>query len=227
MKKILVMLTLASSLTISSLTHAAPTNQGEFDALMEEFGVLTSYRAVAAAAPLGITGFDISVEATSGTYEGSFVALPKLKFQKGLFAGLDIAGYYSSGSIPGEPVNATAYGVALTYAIWEGGAASAAWNVRGSYTNMEIPGAIGTTTMGADTSISKGFGPITPYAGAGMVMLNGTDLTGIGFSPYSATKTRYFYGLSFDLAAINITLESDTTGGVNSYSIKAGMRIGD
>jgi len=61
----------------------------------------------------------------------------------------------------------------------------------------------------------------------GMVMLNGTDLTGIGFTPYSATKTRYFYGVSFDLSFMNLTLESDNTGGTNSYSVKVGIRIGD
>ncbi len=227
MKNIPVLLMLAGGLMISSIAHAAPLNQTQFDALMDEFGVLTSYRAVSAAAPLGILGFDVSIEATSGTYEGSSVALPKIKFQKGLFAGVDVAGYYSSVPIPGEAAAATAYGAALTYAIWEGGAASPAWNVRGSYTTMEIPNVIGATTLGVDTSVSQELGPITPYAGVGMVQLSGTDLTGNFFVPYSATKTRYFYGVSFDLAFLNLTLESDNTGGTNSYSVKAGFRIGD
>ncbi len=227
MKNIPVFLLLTGGLIISSITLAAPLNQTQFNALMDEFGVLTSYRAVAEAEPLGLIGFDISIEATSGTYEGSSVALPKIKFQKGLFAGVDVAGYYSTVPIPGEAAAATAYGAALTYAIWKGGAASPAWNVRGSYTTMEIPNVIGTTTIGVDTSISKGLGPITPYAGVGMVQLNGTDLTGNFFVPYNATKTRYFYGISFDLSFLNLTLESDNTGGTNSYSIKAGIRIGD
>lgn len=228
MKKILALMMFTGSLVTAPLVHAAPTDQATFDALMDEFGVLTSYRAVAAAAPLGILGFDISLEATSGTYEGTSVALPKLKFQKGLFAGLDLAGYYSSFSVPGDGAATIAYGAALTYAIWEGGVAKPAWNIRGSYTNTDVSGLVGVTTMGVDTSISKGFGPITPYAGVGMVTLNGTDLAGlIGVNDYSATKSRYFYGLAFDLGPINFTFESDTTGGVNSYSLKTGIRIGD
>lgn len=226
MKKILVLLSLTGSLVISSFAHAAPGNQVAFDALMDEFGVLTSYRAVAAAAPLGLLGFDVSLEATSGTYDGNSVVLPKIKFQKGLFAGLDLAGYYSTFSVPVDNAATTAYGAALTYAIWEGGAAKPALNVRGSYTNTNVAGIIRATTIGVDTSISKGFGPITPYAGIGMVNLSGIDSTGT-YSNYSATKSRYFYGFSLDLAILNFTFEADTTGGVNSISLKTGIRIGD
>ena len=227
MKKIAVLLATCVVLTVSVRAHAAPTDQTEFDALMDEFGVLTSYRAVAPAVPLGVIGFDISLEATSGTYEGSDVALPKLKLQKGLIAGLDIAGYYTAVPIPGESVNATGYGAALTYAIWDGGAIAPAWNIRGSYTSLDIPGIINTTTTGIDTSMSKGFGPVTPYIGIGMFNLTGSDKSGFGFADYNASKTRYYYGLSFDLLAFNLTLEGDNTDGVNSYSAKVGFRIGD
>jgi hypothetical protein len=219
--------TLALVLVSSKNAIAAPTSQAQFDALMDEFGVITSYRAVAPAAPLGIIGFDLSLEATSGTYEGNSVILPKIKFQKGLIAGLDVAGYYSAGSIPGESASATAYGAAITYAILKGGVASPAWNVRGSYTSLEIPNVVSTTTTGIDTSISKGFGPVTPYVGVGTFMLNGTDLTGNFFNKYDATKTRYYYGVSLDMLAFNLTFEGDNTDGTNSYSAKIGFRIGD
>lgn len=212
----------------SSVAHAAPpASQAAFNNLMDEFGVLTEYRAVAAAAPLGIVGFDISVEGTSGKFQGNSVVLPKLKFQKGLVAGLDIAGYYTSIGIPTTGVTGTGYGAALSYAIWKGGIASPAWNVRGSYTSYEVPGYLKATTTGLDTSISKGFGPISPYAGIGFVQLNGSDLSGSGFSDYGKTRSRYFYGLAFDLTAFNLTVEADNTGGTNSYSLKMGFRIGD
>jgi len=211
---------------VSSLTHAAPVDQASFDALMDEFGVLTSYRAMASAEPLGILGFDISLEGTSGTYEGASVALPKIKIQKGLIAGLDVAGYYTSFTVPGDNASATGYGVALTYAIMDGSTLAPAWNIRGSYTNADVSGIVKTTTMGIDTSISKGLGPITPYIGIGTFSLSGVDSTAT-FADYNATKTRYFYGLSFDLLALNLTFEGDNTDGVGSYSVKAGFRIGD
>lgn len=226
MRKFLALLTLTGGLIIPTLTHAVPTDQATFDALMDEFGVLTSYRAVASAEPLGILGFDLSLEATSGTFEGADVVLPKIKFQKGLIAGLDVAGYYSSFSVPGIDSN-TAWGAALTYAFWDGSTVAPAWNIRGSYTSADVSGVVKTTTMGIDTSMSKGFGPITPYIGIGAFNLTGTDLAGIGVVDYNATKTRYYYGLSFDLLALNLTFEGDNTDGVNSYSAKIGFRIGD
>jgi hypothetical protein len=226
-KFIIVLLAALASLAVSAVAQAAPGNQTDFDNLMDEFGVLTSYRAVAPAVPLGIIGFDLSLEGTSGTYEGSDVVLPKIKFQKGLIAGLDVAGYYTAVSIPGVSQNASGYGAALTYAIWDGSTVTPAWNIRGSYTSLDVPGVLKTTTTGFDTSMSKGLGPITPYIGIGMFNLNGSDQSGFGFTDYSASKTRYYYGLSFDLLAFNLTLEGDSTDGVNSYSAKIGFRIGD
>ena len=75
--------------------------------------------------------------------------------------------------------------------------------------------------------MSKGLGPVTPYIGIGMFNLNGSDQSGSGFTDYSASKTRYYYGLSFDLLAFNLTFEGDNTDGVNSYSAKIGFRVGD
>ncbi|MFV1998272.1 MAG: hypothetical protein ACC641_09715 [Acidiferrobacterales bacterium] len=226
-RKILVLLTLVGSLTISPIASAVHLTQPQFDALMDEFGVLTSYRAVASAEPLGILGFDVSLEGTSGTYQGASLVLPKIKFQKGLIAGLDVAGYYSSFSVPGVNAATTGYGAALTYAIWDGSMVAPAWNIRGSYTSADVSGIVKTTTMGIDTSVSKGFGPVTPYIGIGTFNLTGSDLSGDGLADYNATKTRYFYGLSFDLLALNLTFEGDNTDGVSSYSVKAGIRIGD
>ena len=227
MKFLIVILAALAALAVSSVARAAPGSQTDFNNLMDEFGVLTSYRAVAPAVPLGILGFDLSLEGTSGTYEGSDVVLPKIKFQKGLIAGLDVAGYYSSFTVPGDNIGTTAYGAALTYAIWNGSTVAPAWNIRGSYTSLEVPGILKTTTTGFDTSMSKGLGPVTPYIGIGMFNLNGSDQSGSGFTDYSASKTRYYYGLSFDLLAFNLTFEGDNTDGVNSYSAKIGFRIGD
>ena len=226
MKPIRSLLLIITPLVLAPNAFAAPGTQPQFDALMDEFGAITAYRAVAPATPLGILGIDVSLEATSGTYEGNSVVLPKLKFQKGLIAGLDVAGYYSTFSVPGDNANTTAYGVALTYAIMKGSTVAPAWNVRGSYTSTDVSGIVKSTTTGIDTSISKGFGPITPYVGVGMVKLNGVDPTAT-FNDYNADKTRYYYGVSLDMLALNLTFEGDSTNGTNSWSVKAGFRIGD
>lgn len=225
MKKLIVLLSMVGSLAISPVTQAVPTNQGEFNAIVDEIGVLTAYRAVATAVPLGTLGFDISLEGTSGTFEGSDIVLPKIKFQKGLPAGFDIAGYYSSFELPGNAPT-TAYGAAVTYAILKGSATSPAWNIIGSYANSDISGIVKTNTTAFDTTLSKGFGPISPYIGIGTLSLNGTDNTAT-YNDYSSTKTRFFYGLSFDALAFNFTIEGEDVDGVNAYSVKIGFRVGD
>lgn len=231
MKRLASALAVTAALGFSAGVQAAPTDQTTFDSLMDEFGVLTGYRAVAAAAPLGLIGFDLSLEATSGTYEGAAIFLPKVKLQKGLPGGIDLSGYYVGGTVSDTTLGSktiAGYGVALSYAIWEGGVASPAWNVRGSMTSLDIPDLFKVTTTGLETSMSKGFGPVTPYAGIGYLMMTGSNQNSlITVSDYSATKSRYFYGLSLDLAFMNLTFEGDSTNGTNSYSVKAGFRIGD
>lgn len=230
MKLLLKLIPLIASILIAGEAlagHIPWLSQADFDQFNTEFGGATQYRAVASAEPLGLIGFDVSIEATSATIDGTTVVIPKVKFQKGLFAGFDISGYYSTiptSGLTGIGNDGTLYGIALSYAIWEGGAAKPALAIRGSYTQAEIPSIVSTTTYGVDTTISKGIGPITPYAGIGLVQMKSTDLVGTGFSA-SSQQNRYFYGLSFDLLLLNLTLESDTTGGIQTYTVKGGFRF--
>lgn len=204
-----------------------PWTQSSLDTFNMEFGGATLYRAVAPADPLGLIGFDIGVEATSVTIDGQSFFIPKIKFQKGLFAGVDISGHYSqipTSGITGISSDGTMYGVALSYAIWEGGPGSPALALRGSYTSAEIPLVASTTTYGVDLAISKGLGPLTPYAGIGLVQLNTTDDSGGGLTS-SSQQNRYFYGFNLNLVFMDLALESDTMGDVQSYSLKAGFRF--
>ncbi len=231
MKLLLKLIPLTAGILMAGQAYAIglPWTQNGLDNFNTDFGIATQYRAVASAEPLGLIGFDVSIEATSATIDGTTVVIPKVKFQKGLFAGFDISGYYSTiptSGITGIGSDGTMYGIALSYALWEGGAAKPALAIRGSYTQAEIPSVVSTTTYGVDTTISKGLGPITPYAGIGLVQMSSSDLDGVGtvFSA-SSQQNRYFYGFSFDLLLLNLTLESDTTGGIQTYTVKGGFRF--
>jgi len=224
MKKLLLALILFG---FAGSANAAWTlaNQTDFNARSNEIGSALVYRAVAPANPLGLLGFDIAVEGTSATISGDSVIVPKVKFQKGLPGDFDISGYYTQ--IPLASVGATdgtAYGIALSYAILEGGAVSPALAIRGSYTNADIPSIMGVTTTGVDLTISKGLPIISPYAGIGMASINTTDKSG-SYSDYSATATRYFVGANFNLKIMDIAVESGKTGDNTFTTFKLGFRF--
>ena len=84
-------------------------NQSEFKSLTKEAGAALGYRNLVPAAPLGITGFDIGVEATvmsineNSTYwkaafsqdAPAYLAVPKIRVRKGLPFGIDVGAIYS------------------------------------------------------------------------------------------------------------------------------------
>ena len=212
---------------ISSANAVNLGTQPGFDTFSREVGAASLYRAVAPADPLGITGFDIAVEATMATIDGTSVTIPKLKFQKGLPGKFDIAGYYTAlptSGIAGVGADGTAYGVALSYAFMEGGMVKPALAIRGSYTTLDIPGVIGVNTTGVDLTISKGFVLLTPYAGAGLVNISSTDKTGT-VSGYSGQASRYFVGANLNLKVMDVAFESGKTGDSQFTTVKLGFRF--
>lgn len=222
--------TLASiliSFGLAGSASAAPnlSTQAGFDAFSSELGGAMVYRAVAPADPLGITGFDIAIEATNASFGGSATTIPKLKLQKGLPGNLDISGYYTmlpTASLVGA--DGTAYGMALSYAIWEGGVAAPALAIRGSYTAADIPGVITANTTGIDLTISKGITLLSPYAGIGLVNISTSDSTGT-WNDYSEQATRYFFGANLNLKLFDIAFESGTTGSNQFTTFKIGYRF--
>ena len=107
----------AATLAVISAAAEADTNinlnsflsQSDFRLLSEDLGAALSYKAVAPAEPLGLTGFDIGLEATATKLEHadifkrassgdapSTLVIPKLHIHKGLPLGLDIGAFYST-----------------------------------------------------------------------------------------------------------------------------------
>ncbi len=102
--------------------------QDQFKLFTEDLTAALSYKAVAPATPLGVTGFDLSVglagtrmknsniwQLATGT-DLNILPVPKLQVAKGLPFGIDIGGFYTA--VPGS--NIRLYGAELKYAILEG-----------------------------------------------------------------------------------------------------------
>jgi hypothetical protein len=194
----------------------AGLTQKAFKDLSKEAAAVLSYKNLAPAEPLGITGFDIGLESSfvsistgnNNYWEKAFaddapsvLPAPKIRIRKGLPAGIDIGAMYST--VPGS--NIKLYGAEISYAILEGTVATPALGVRGTYTKLTGVEDLDFQTTGFDVSISKGFVMLTPYAGVGMVHFSSTAkgnlqtlstaLTGSPLSDEKQWQPRYFGGL--------------------------------
>ncbi len=226
----------AMAASISTLNQLA---QSEFRTFSEDLGAALSYKPITPAESLGTTGFDMGIEvtqtdtsksaqiwskATNGGSSVSKVYVPRLHIAKGLPLGIDIAAFYSR--IPSA--NISLVGTELRYAIVEGGVATPAIAVRGSYTKLSGVDQLGLNTKGLDVSISKGFAMFTPYAGVGQVWVNSkANVTGTGGVTLdeSFTQSKVFVGANLNFGLTNIAAEVDKTGGIQSVSLKLGFRF--
>lgn len=214
---------------IGSLT----INQTQFRLLSEDLGAALSYKAVIPAEPLGLTGFDFSLEGSSTKLEhaeilkqvtngdsGSTLVIPKLHLHKGLPLGIDVGAFYSA--VPNS--NIELWGAELRYALLKGGAATPAVALRGSYSKLQGVNSLDFNTKGVDLSVSKGFTLLTPYAGIGKVWIESTP-NGFGLVSEDFSSSKVFAGVNFNFGLVNIALETDKTGDATSYSAKFGWRL--
>lgn len=208
--------------------------QSDFRLLSEDLGAALSYKAVAPGEALGLTGFDIGLEATATKLENSAILqrvssddtsstliIPKLHIHKGLPLGLDIGAFYSA--VPNS--NIELWGAELRYALLKGGTATPALALRGSYTTLQGVDQLDLNTKALDISISKGLALLTPYAGIGKVWVDSTPDSNTGLVSEDFSYSKYFLGVNLNFGLINIALETDTTGDATSYSAKFGWRF--
>ncbi len=236
MKKLLA---LACALGISQPALAGNINslqnlaQSEFRNFSEDLGSALSYKGIAPAEGLGVTGFDVGLEITQtslakssalwnkvGTGNLSNLYVPKLHLTKGLPLDIDIGGFIST--IPTTGI--TLYGGELKWAFLPGGVAMPAVAVRGSLTKLSGVSQLALDTKGLDVSVSKGFAMFTPYAGIGQVWTNSNPTAGT-LTKESFTQSKLFVGGNLNLGLTNLAAEFDKTGAAKSVSLKLGFRF--
>jgi hypothetical protein len=220
LKRIIIavsLLMIAGAANAADLSFISGLAQGQFKDLSKEAGAALSYKNLAPAAPLGLTGFDIGVEVTavdinSGSvyWQAAFnnnpndvpslLYIPKIRARKGLPFGIDIGVMYSK--VPDS--NVQLYGGEISKAILDGTAATPALGVRATYTKLAGVNDIDLQTVGVDASISKGIFFLTPYAGVGGVWTDSkakgnlqalSTSAGIPLAEEKIWQPRYFAGL--------------------------------
>ncbi|MFI5269702.1 MAG: hypothetical protein ACHQ7M_20180, partial [Chloroflexota bacterium] len=189
--------------------------QTNFNDLSEDLGAVTSYKQLEASTSEGITGFDVSFNAgatqvghqaaweqATGKRSVSSIPFADVRISKGLPFGFDVGGEYST--VPGS--NISLYGAEVRYAILDGGVAEPAVGVRAGYTHLTGVDDLSFHTTSLDVSISKGFGPVTPYGGVGEVWSNSTPDASTGLVSSNSSNTELFAGVTFDLG-VHLGLE--------------------
>ena len=218
----------ASPALAADISFSSGIAQDAFKNLSKEAGAALGFRNLAPAAPLGITGFDIGGEVSAmsidknSTYWSSafkndapsYLIIPKIRVRKGLPLGIDVGATYSYIS----DSNVKMYGAELSKSILDGTLATPAIGIRATYTRLAGVDDLGLQTYGLDASISKGFPFITPYAGAGIILIRSeakgklktqtkTDLN-IDLKDEKISVPRVFGGLKLSpLPLLGITAE--------------------
>lgn len=224
-----------SAPALADIDRLQALSQQEFRLLAEELGAALSYKPLQPIAPLGAGGFDIGVAATGTrlkhqdlfervTGESDFpstLPVPSLRASLGLPLNLDVSAMYSS--VPKTGV--TLWGGALSWAAFAGDAVLPAVGVRASYTKMFGVDQLDFNASTLDASLSKGFGPFTPYAGAGKVWSKSTPESTTGLRQESVSQTKVFAGVGIRMSVVNFVLEYDRTGVNNTYGAKLGLRF--
>jgi hypothetical protein len=215
------------------LNDFSTLSQTEFLALSKDLAAATSTRAVEPAAPLGLTGFDISVSASATQTQANSawtkaagsnadqLVQTKVSLSKGLPWGIDVGGFTSKVASS----NATASGFHVKYAVISGNAVMPAVALRVSHSRMGGVSQMALTNTGYEALISKGFLGLTPYAGIGIV--NSTaKVNGVAsLNNESFKQHKTFVGASWNILLLNVSAEYDRIGEASTYSLKAGLRF--
>ncbi|MBI3898306.1 MAG: hypothetical protein HY308_08415 [Gammaproteobacteria bacterium] len=215
------------------IEHIDNLNQTQFRQITEDLGAALSYKAIAPAEALGVTGFDLGFETSATRVENSAawevatgdsvstLYVSRLHLHKGLPLGIDVGAFI--GQVPGS--NVSFAGAELRYAIIKGGIATPAVGARATYTKLSGVNQLDFSTTGVELTVSKGFAVFTPYAGIGEVWASADPQNVANVTSEDVSLTKYYVGTNINVAVINVAIEADRTGDATSYSAKFGWRF--
>ncbi len=149
-----------------------------------------------------------------------YLVVPRLVVSKGLvFANL--SGMYAK--IPDSDVEI--WGAALDVPILRGGVAMPTLSIRGTWADVRGVEELDLTVYGAEVFISKGFGPFTPYAAAGIARTDSegripeTAVTPAMILQDEFDQERFTVGLRISLLVPKLVIEATQAEDI-SYAAK-------
>jgi hypothetical protein len=225
---ILFLLAPVCSAFASNDINISTLNQGQFSDLSHDMTAVTTYKQLEAATSQGILGFNLgfAYSLTNVAHQSAWdaasdssistISMAQVNVSKGLPFGFDVGGYYGYST----NTNLKAYGVELRYAILDGSALKPALGIRATYNWLTGVNQLTYNNHSLDLTLSKGFGPFTPYVGIGEVWANSDPDASTGLQNSSFTANEVFAGFRLSLAFMNLTMEANRTAGNNTYGVK-------
>ena len=240
MKKIIgiiVLLLVAHFVSAKDIEITDVITQDDFKEFTKEFGSALLFSPMAPAEPLGITGFDVSLEMVITDISDdkifwenmvddgdpySFLPVPRLHVQKGLPFNIDVGAMY----VAMPNTNIKLWGLEAKYAILEGSMVTPALSVRASYSKLQGVDDIDVDTQSLDVLVSKGFLMFTPYAGASLTKINASEnSTLVTLDDVNETGYRGLAGLQFSPFPLLIINGEISYGETMQYGLKIGFRF--
>lgn len=202
-------------------------SQEQFALLADDMSAVLGFRGLQPAEPYGTIGFDVGFDAgavqlgNEAVWQAAGADISTLPFfrvsaTKGLPHGFDVGGFIASA--PGASMRNI--GAQLRYALVEGGVVSPAVGVRAAVTRMDGVDQLDYDTRNLDISISKGFGPLTPYAGYGRIWAKADPDSSTGLVAEDVANDRFFAGVRMTFVVLQLVLEADQVGDARGYAAK-------
>lgn len=205
-------------------------SQDDFREVGGDLVALLNAKSMAPPEPGGILGFGIGAFASFVSVDDEqtwqrltgedidTIGLAGIKVEKGLPLGIDVGASYAR--VPGG--GGKLVSGELRYALLEGSVVTPAVGLRGSYSRFSGEDDIDFDSYGADLSISKGFGPITPYAGAGYVWGQLEADEQFGLADEDLDEGRFFVGARVTLL-VGLTAEYERIGDRDGFNLRVGL----
>jgi len=237
---VLTALTVSPSRASDDISFTRPPSSGELDDLTRELGLAAFGAKLEAAESLGPARFEIQVGATGteisqdedfwsqangGDSPSGTLATGRASLRVGLPWHIDL-GVFAQRLDLGS---AQSQGAEVKWEFVKGDNARPAVAARVTYGRLRHVDELSTKTVAADVSISKGFGPFTPYGGIGRMWLDSrvSDIDGFPDEHVNASPgvNQAFAGARFSLGWFRIHLEAQWATGIVSYAASAGFKF--
>lgn len=205
-------------------------SQADFRDVAKDLAGALAYKSVSPAEATGLTGFSIGVVGTwvDTSHQDAWrnltgekvdgVPMVGINLQKGLPLGIDVGASFST--VPSSDANL--FGAEVRWALLEGGVATPAIAVRGTYSKLSGVDDVDYQSYGTDVSISKGFGPLTPYAGVGYLWSKIEADDQFGLDDEKPDGSRVFVGLRLT-ALLGFTPEYEHVNGNDVFNLRIGF----
>ncbi len=208
--------------------------QAQFDAFAAELGSLLRFRQVGDATTLGKGNIEISAQFanmpfddskgvwTTAHHLGRSISYPQVVARFGVGERVDLGAW--GGLDPGAKYGLAGIDTRIALLRQSDGRPVSVM-IRPSFVSLIYPSEVLAGTVGVDVSVSRAFGPLSPYAGIGASTSGAIEHSKVvDLDPASANQSFAFAGLSYRWRTLVMSAEVEKGARFN-YAFRLGKRF--